>query len=361
VTTPKAIPKTLDSAPQLVGQCLGALESMGSLQGWRWNEAHKHDDLVDGHLELRIAGSRTKFAVAIRPAVRETHLGPLAHLRTQLTARDERLLVCTRRITSRLAASLRELGIGYLDTAGTAWFEGRGVLVQVTGRAASKQHSLRARLTGGDLRLLHVLLRVGGTADRNHRQLAEAAGIALGAVGKALRALDSRGLLRQRGASRQDIADPTVAQAEFAEGWATVMRRKLDARGYRAIDPHRIERLPLDLARLGDRCLLGGELAAAAITGALQTQHATLHVPAGAHGEIAAALDLVADADGPVTLVERFGSGDGVLHPERRDLWLAHPLLIHAELVAIGDERLAPAVEGVWRWWLALQGGGSGG
>jgi len=131
------------------------------------------------------------------------------------------------------------------------------------------------------------------------------------------------------------------------------VRARLDPRRYRALGPKWIEQLPKRLAVLGDRCLLGGELAAARLTGGLQTQHVTLHVPAGGHGEIAAELGLVVDPDGPVTLLERFGRGDGVVDPAQKGSWLAHPLLIHAELVAIGEERLAPAVEAIWQRWLA--------
>lgn len=350
---PSRRPSETDSqaaAPPLVAQCLHAFDAPGSLQGWRWQPGRTKDPRPDdGCLELRVAGDRIVFAVAIRPAIHDEHLGPLAHLRRQWETRGRRLLVCTRRIPERMGARLRALGIGYLDTAGTAWFEAPGVLVKVTGRAATKRLTRSTRLTGADLRLLHVLLRTAGTAGSNQRQLSAAAGIALGAVGKGLRALEARGLLRRRGTTDWEVPDRAAAQAQFAEGWATVMRRRLEPRSYRALGPRWLERLPKRLAVLGDRFLLGGELAAARLTDTLQTQHATLHVAAGTHHEIGNELDLLPDNDGPITLIARFGTGDALPDPERRGLWLAHPLLIHAELVAVGDERLAPAIEAMWR------------
>lgn len=347
------------TAPQLVEQCLQALEATGALQGWRWRQGSPGQGrVVDGHLELRIAGIRIRFAVIVRPSVHEAHLGPLTHLRQLVDAGTGSLLLCTRRIAQQSGARLRELGIGYLDTTGTASLHAPGVVVEVTGRAPTKRQPLRARLTGTDLRLLHVLLREGGTAGRNQRQLAEAAGIALGAVGKGLRAFESRGLLRRRGATFLEIQEPAVAQAQFAEGWATVLRDKLEPRGYRALASQWIEQLPGRLATLGDRCLLGGELAAALLTGTLRTQHATLHIAPGSHRALAAELGLIDDADGPITLLERFGSGDGVQAPGHR-LLQVHPLLVHAELVAIGDERLTPTVDALWRKWMSE--GGSGG
>jgi hypothetical protein len=292
---------------------------------------------IDGHLALAVGEQRIEFAVAIRPALHDAHLGPLVHLRSQLAAHGERLLVCSRRIPERMGARLRELRIAYLDTAGAAWLEAPGLLVRVAARAPAKRVPSRARLTGTDLRLLHVLLRAGSTASSNHRQLAADAGIALGAVGKGLRALEARGLLRRRGAARWDIQDTVAAQSQFVEGWATVVRRRLHPRGYRASAPKWLERLPQRLPAIGDRCLRG--------------EHATLHVAAGSYRDLAAELDLVPDEAGPITLLERFGRGDAFPDPERRRLWLAHPLLIHAELVAVGDERLAPAIEAIWRQW----------
>jgi hypothetical protein len=342
--------------PPLVASCLQAFEAAGSPRNSRWRPRRaKQPGSTDGYLALAVGGQRIEFAIAIRPTLHDAHLGPLVHLRSQLAAHDERLLVCARRIPERMGARLRELRIAYLDTAGAAWLEAPGLLVRVAARAPAKRVPSRPRLTGTDLRLLHVLLRGGGTAGSNHRQLAVGAGIALGAVGKGLRALESRGLLRRRGAARWDVQDPVAAQAQFVEGWATVVRGRLHPRGYRATAPKWLERLPRRLTALSDRCLLGGELAAARLTGTLKTEHATLHVAAGSHRDLAAELDLILDDAGPITLLERFGTGDAFPDPERRGLWLAHPLLIHAELVAIGDERLAPAIQAIWRQWSATR------
>lgn len=336
-----------DALPQLAVECLDALTAAGLPATWRWRSRKG-----GGVLELRIAGARLLTTIAARPALAEAHLGTLRLLAQQAETRGERLLVCTRRATSATRENVRRLGACYIDIAGNASLEAPGIHVQIAGRAPAKQPAIRARLAGTDLRLLHILIRDGGTASRTQRELAEQSGVALGAVGKGLRNLEAHGLLRARGPMIRDVVDLLRAQAEFAEGWATVLRRKLAARSYRHVDPARESRLLAGIAKLGDDCLLGGELAAARTTDELQTRGATLHVRAGERGRVVRELGLVPDDRGAIIIVDRFGQGDGIQDDRQRGLLLAHPLLVHAELVAIGDERLSAARDAVWGRWM---------
>lgn len=338
------------AVPRLVQECMEAVAPQIAITTWRWQELQgAKRRLADGRLHLTVAGRRVRMAVALRPSLRDVQLGPLAHLRAQVETGEEQLLVCSRRVGEQLGNRLRELGIAYLDTTGSAWFDVPGVVVRLAGRRAVKHVGLRSQLTGNDLRLLHVLMRDAATQDRNHRQLAAAAGIALGAVGKGLRALEARGLLRRRGANRWSLPDLAAAQARFADGWATVVRRRLEPMRCRPLDPLLIEGLPEKLVAVAGGCLLGGELAAARMTGTLQTQCATLHVPGETQAEVASALRLVEDPGGPITLVARFGMGDAFADGQLPGLLLAHPLLVHAELIAIGDERLSTVAAAIWR------------
>ena len=51
------------------------------------------------------------------------------------------------------------------------------------------------------------------------------------------------------------------------------------------------------------------------------------------------ALGLVPRPDGPITLLCTFGATNEWRQPERPALRLADPLLIHAELLRMGDDR----------------------
>jgi Transcriptional regulator, AbiEi antitoxin, Type IV TA system len=85
---------------------------------------------------------------------------------------------------------------------------------------------------------------------------------------------------------------------------------------------------------------MGGERAAGHLTGGLRTEHATLHIPAGTQLAIAKALKLAPDADGPMTLLERFGKGDEYRFPDLPGVPLMHPILVWAECLMVPDERV---------------------
>ena len=347
--TPRAEP-----LPPLLAQCVRAMEAASNLRFGRFRPARGFEKgLVDGAMELRAGKQRVRWLCVLRPTVQADIATALLHLHEQVQRHGQRLLVCCRKIPRALRDRLRGAGIGMLDATGLVVLEAEGVLVQAIGRSEPTRVLQRTRTTGTDFRLLHVVMRRGETGAVNQRQLATEAGIALGAVGKGLRALEARGLLRRRTATNWAIVDPVAAQACFVEGWATIVRTKLDPRRFQPMAAQWSRTVTTSLANAAPATMLGGELAAARFAGGLATERATLHVPRDQRDEVVRALRLLPDDDGPVTLVDRFGAGDDVPDPLGSALRLAHPLLVHAELVTLGDERLSGAIDAVWGHWMA--------
>lgn len=334
----------------LLDACLEALQRLAPTQGGGPVIAHRRPG-PDLHMDLQLDGHDVAYAVEVKRALRPAHVGPLAHYARQLEERGERLMVCADRIPDKLGEELRTRDVAYIDLGGNMYLRAPGVYVMVTGRPPVEARRGRQNLTGTDVRLLGVFLRDPDAGEAVQTELAERAGVALGAVGRGREKLVRLGLLDRTAARRWAVNDRAKGLRRFAEGWAAVVRHKLRPRGYRMLETPGRGALEDRLGRAGPElgCLVGGELAAEHLTRFLYTDHATLHVPADRQKEVTRALMLVPDEEGPITLLERYGRGDEYRLPELPGTPLAHPLLVWAECLTIADERVAQTAGRLYR------------
>jgi hypothetical protein len=346
------------TAAPLLAQCLRAAATSATLTVLRCRAARSWErGLVDASLDLRVDGQRARFAVATRTKLAADAAVALRPLQRTVESHGSRLLVCTRRATRNQVEQLRGSGISLVDTAGTVSLQAPGLRIHCLGKAPAAKTELR-RTTGTDARILHVLMRQGEARPPNQRLLARSAGVSLGAVGTALRALEARGVLHRRGATAWVVSDLANARDRFLEGWTTVVRRKLNPQRCRAIERDWTGTAAERIGALAPDVLLGGELAAMRLGASLVSDGATLHVTPARRAAVMRGLHLLLDAQGPITVLDRFGEGDAIADATLPYLQLAHPLLVHAELAARGDERLSEAMAIVWQGWLAERGGG---
>lgn len=338
---------------ELIEQCLETLRVLGPVEKWKVRAvpdratqegAPPH---VDGYLDLWIGGERHEWWVETKGLVRPLQVGPIAHVAHQLKQRGRRMLLCARRIPEKVGEELRKYNVAYIDEGGNAYLEAPGLFVFVTGRPAVANTVDRGKhLTGTEVRLLGVFLREPDAGKMVQTELAERAGIALGAVGRAREKLGKLHVLRKHGPRQWFVLDRERGLQQFAEGWAA-NRQRLRPRKYRTIgldaDDDLERKLKTEGARLG--CLLGGERALGHFTRYLRTEQVTLHVPPEKRQVAVKALKLVPDDEGPITLVNRYGTGDENTGDVLRGMRLAHPLLVWAECQLVPDERVAQAAK----------------
>lgn len=337
--------------PQLEGEqirrCLEPLRALVPIEIGKPGRPEGRGQRPDQTVELVLDGQRARFVVEALTTLRLQQVAPLAHTARQLARRGQRLLVCTARIPDPLGQELRANGIAYMDRSGNAWLQAPGVYLLITGRPPLARRIGRQNLRGTDVRLLGVFLTQARAGEARQTELAQQAGIALGAVGAARERLAALGILEPLGPRHWHVRDREEGLRRFAEGWATVVRHRLAPRTYRRLGDkgaqdleRRLKKLPPELG-----CLLGGELAAAGLTRHLTTERATLHVPHGLRDPLVDALALVPDEQGPLTLLDRYGLDDTHPVPAPRGPALAHPLLVWAECLTVPDERVAQAAE----------------
>lgn len=343
----RGLPAGARAELDLVADCAAALERVTDAKvRVRDGQARRAGAVrPDAHLRAQLAGQTLEYAVEVKRTLRDEAIGPITHLAREWADHGERLLLCATRVPDRLGGLLRENDVDYLDTDGNVHLHGPGVFVLVQGRKPTRPQRTRPGLRGTDIRLLGVFLRDADAGEQIQTELARRAGIALGAVGKARAQLARLGVLEPAGPRRWRVRDRADGLRLFGEGWATLVRGRLRPRNFHLVEglvrgtlEERITAAAPDLA-----ILLGGERAAAHLTGFLDTDHATLHVAREDRRPAVDALGLVPAEDGPIQMLDRYGEGDVRIPGTLPETPLAHPLWVWAECLTVRDERVAQA------------------
>lgn len=295
---------------------------------------------VDALLRLKPAG--VILHAGIKKWAQHTNFGALLQ---QLCALPEPALLVADYVNPKMAARLREAGIGFIDTAGNAYVQQGQVHVNLTGNKAPA-HLLPTRKTANrafepkGLQLLFLFLTRPEHLDAPYRDMAQAAGVAVGTVGWVINALKAGNYLRDKGRGCGRVLLNRARLVErWVEAWPLKLKPKLELGNFVADDPNWWRQF--DLENL-DACW-GGEVAAERYTRYLKPQDVTLYIDPAKRNQLLAAARLRAltetrEAAPNVFIYEKFWQTDSNDLQHDRDL--AHPLIVYADLVAAGDTRM---------------------
>lgn len=322
---------------RLIGEldrALGALKRTAGLEGYviaRETRLAK-DQQADALVEIGKDENLQRYLVQAKTRVdRVTTLG---HLKARHNLLGERHLLFAPYITTTIAKQCRDLNIEFLDTAGNAFLDAPGLYVFITGE---KPEGLTATImgTGGGTatahRVVFALLCKPELLTAPYREIVDAAGVALGAIGWVFFDLEERGFIagKQRKRNRRFL-EPVRLFDEWITNYPIKLRPKLNPQRFRAANPDWWRNAAL--ADLG--ALWGGEVAAARLTDYLKPETCTIYVDPqrgrDALAKMIATHRFRADADGDVEILDRFWNfpTDAKL-PE-----LVPPILVYADLVA---------------------------
>ncbi len=181
---------------------------------------------ADGVLRIGKGDARLDFVVETRRAVTSATLGAiLAQLGNLAAAQRRPTLLLTDYITPQVADKLHAQAQQFADAAGNAYLEGPGLLIYVTGR---KPQDARAApktdqtLTTNGLKILFALICDPALAAAPQRQIALAAGVALGAVPGVFADLQALGHLLVAGKNRR-----LNVTKRLLDEWAFTYARRL--------------------------------------------------------------------------------------------------------------------------------------
>ena len=296
-------------------------------------------------VEIRSHHGVDRYVAQYQPRVTTTTLGSVTN-RLERARHDLGLrpLLLTDHVTPAVAAALHDQQIAFADAAGNAHLDGAAGYVHVLGRRPERRPA-RSGLTTTDLELTYALLRHPALLREPLRAIAQATGISLGKVSEALRTLIDQGYVGRRKGNLRVLHEPARLLERWEFGYLEQLRPRLNPTTWRLGPSDTLEHAYQQGCDL-DEVRIGGEYAADAYTRHLKPATLTLHVPPGTSRRTATLLQLrPTQTPGDVTLIERLRPPLDALPanaspPSPPPRQFAHPILVRAELLALGSDRL---------------------
>lgn len=294
---------------------------------------------ADAAIEIDVVGRPRQYLVEIKRVDRFAAIG---QIKNQLALFPQPGLLIANRITTETADKCRELDVQFIDALGNAFVHGPDWFVMVKGQRppAKTETDLDAVGVhkGGTptaLRTVFVLLCRPELLNAPYRDIKQAAGVALGAIGGVLIDLNKRGLTT---GGKTEGDRRILERQRMIEEWVTnypiKLRPKLNAKRFHAENPDWWK--PLDVNRY--EAQWGGEVAAEKLTGHLKPNAVTLYMrPKNMRQNLTKLVvdyKLRAAPDGEIEVLEAFWDfeWDGPAD-------MAPPLLVYADLLATMDPR----------------------
>lgn len=284
---------------------------------------------IDAGLRIGHGVHGTEFLVQVRKGVRKDTLDAIILALEPLG--DQALLIADH-LPNDVADALKAHRIAYLDLAGNTWLDRPPMLIWIAGQRRTKpdQRPLGAEgraFKAGGLPVLLAFLCHPEWVHKPYRELATLAGVAHGTIGNVMAELQEAGYVDEVGGNRRLLQRERLLD-QWVEATLRVLRPRTLINRYRAdreTDWTTFDPLPHDL-------VIGGELAAARLTGHLRPEVITLY-GRRADPRLILHLGLRPDPAGNIEIRERFWT----FQDEPREL---APLpLIYMDLLATGDAR----------------------
>jgi hypothetical protein len=319
--------KTEHIEQRLLAQAVKAVEPLGLQFRVLRREARNADHRADFRIGLRFGGRQLRYVAKVKRGLRPATLGAVVH---QLRADTANPLLVTDHVTPPLVDALKAQAVEFIDAAGNAFLNRPPLLVFVKGQRPANEGPVleRARaFQATGLQVLFALLARPELVARPYREIAAAAGVAHGTVGWVMAELPGLGYVAKVGGRRRLFNGERLLD-RWTEAYARTLRPRLLLGRFRG----EMNALHTRARQWPNGLLVGGELAAARLTGHLRPGTATFYTPT-IDPKMIVKLFLKADAEGNVDFRRLFWAFPG------EEPQLTPTLLVYADLLAIGDAR----------------------
>lgn len=250
-------------------------------------------------------------------------------------------------LTRTLADQCRRLKLPFLDMAGNAYLEAPGLLIYATGepRADALRTPTHRAATAAGARVVFALLCWPELTQANYRELALAAGVALGTVGGVLADLHARGFL-PKGKRPPRLRNTPQLVAEWIANYAATLRPKLHPRRFQC-EPARL--LAADFTEL--HAWWGGEVAGQKLTGYLKPERFLIYLTGPLNPLLARGRMRVAD-NGNTEILDAFWPEAPIAATDLKRRTVP-PLLAYADLMITGEGRNVETAKLIYDQFLA--------
>ncbi|MHB9074684.1 MAG: type IV toxin-antitoxin system AbiEi family antitoxin [Desulfobaccales bacterium] len=307
----------------------------------------------DGMVRLVRSGEQLEYTIEIKQQLTKTKAGILLHLLRRVELNTP-LLIFTDYIHIELAQYFRENRIEFVDVAGNAYLNRPPLFIFVVGqkRALVLEKPTRAFQATG-LKIIFFFLKKPEAVNWNYREIAEATDTALGGISWIVSDLRRLGFVRLKAGQQRKRQRELNNSKELIDRWelgySEKLRPRLFRNRYRIASEKGFDGLieGIQHTNYSKDILLGGELGAALLLKTLRPQSATLHLLGDAL-KLITALKLIPDPSGRVTVLDGLSPITRWEEKEIEGCTLADPLLIHAELLLKGSERLSEVAKDIY-------------
>lgn len=337
----------------IIQGCLKKLEEVGEVEA----TLETFEDVmtgikVDGRLKVQDdhhQGRMTEFFVEVKKRLTGPQVDHIAYQMKNYT--QKHLLgvpgiLLAKYVPPRAAERLREEDIQFVDTAGNMFLQLPWQKIFIMGYQPEDRKPVRTTLTNtGALKIIFTLLAHPEAATWPQRQIAVAAGVALGGVGPVIRELRANEFLELRRREMKKIrmlVNTDKLLAHWLANYEPRLRRRQHIGVYRILGGNAVtDLMHLLEAKLTSKIWIGGELGATLLEqNELRPAAATLHIGSSVDiKRLAMNLQMVPDKSGNVHILRTFGTCNGMEGQEDSQFRLADPLLLYAELLQIDDQR----------------------
>ncbi|MFT6907674.1 MAG: hypothetical protein ACJAS1_004358 [Oleiphilaceae bacterium] len=287
---------------------------------------------------VRVANLKDMIPIEIKLHVRENNIPVIAK---QMQAGG---ILVTEFIDRHLAGVLQDNNIQFIDIAGNAYIDKPGLFVKVTGNPKKQKeitfpdnHHRAFEYAG--LKVIFALVRDPELIQKPYRKIAEAAGVANGAVTWVIKGLKETGFMGETDDGDRWLRDIPKLVERWAEAYPLKLQPKLKMTTFQTEDPFWWK--GVDIGEF--KALWGGEVAAYYLTDYLQPEVITIFIPEEYRNlllkkyRLRTAKNGIADANNTLIHVyEPFWPGTKEVFFDAR---CVDPMLVYAELLASKDPR----------------------
>lgn len=287
---------------------------------------YRADAIVDLNFEHR----KYHYTVEVKTIDRAMRIDLVKNLFREHTGT---WLLAAPHITAEMAEYCRAQGVQFIDTTGNAYLKAEGLYIFITGNkrdiAELPVNNDRATTATG-MRVVFALLCKPQLLNAPYREIAAAAGVALGTVGWVFYALQNRGQLLIDERKNRQFTDIRRVIEEWTQNYPVRLKPRLAPRRFRAPAANWWE----NFQPAKYEAFFGGEVAGYLLT-KYRNPGETIIYANGDPAPIIIENRLKADPAGDVEIVEKFWDFD----LETNEPGLVPPLLAYADLMAARDPR----------------------
>ena len=285
--------------------------------------------------EIRLCNAPPILAV-IKKTLRPATLGAAL---AQLKRFNRPGILITDYMTTPMAEKLKEIEVPFLDSAGNVYLKTADTFIYVTGRKRpddlNRYDNNRAFRAAG-LKVIFTLLTLRGQLKATTREIAYNAGVANGTVGNILKDLEQLNFVYRSKKHGLVLENRDRLIDNWAEAYPRELRPQLKAQRFHILHPDWWKEFTYDHWQK-NQMWLGGEPAAAVLTKYLYPENITVY----GRPEFKKLAQVIGqpmrDEKGNFELLEPFWDFETeVLDEVHR---ICPPLLIYADLLAVGDAR----------------------